>query len=73
MERNRLITEQTYTVISPVSEKLQVFSLQPSLELALLLSELVEPLKLQPVNVRSTYETQEEDTFGILASEWGRQ
>lgn len=73
MERNRLITEQTYIVISPASEKLQVFSLQPSLELALLLSELVEPLKLQPVNVRSTYETQEEDTFDILASEWGRQ
>lgn len=69
MERNRLIIEQTYTVISPVSEKLQAFSLQPSLELALLLSELVEPLKLQPVNVRSTCETQEEDTFDILASE----
>lgn len=57
-ESNGLIIEQTSTVIPPVSKKLQAFSLQPSLELTLLLSELNELLKLQPVNVKkSTNET----------------
>lgn len=57
-----------YLVVLPVLEKLQAFSLQPFLELALLPSELTELLKLQPESIKtSTDRTNGKDSFEVFS------